>query len=106
MSALLTRHPRLHVSITSVVSGILLASAAQCFVVAVRGPLAHGLAAVINWFIKHGHYDIMFVPQQDVWWTLSISNLVLCVISAAIGLVLAFRQFAATSTRSSSKMAV
>jgi len=86
---MLPKHPRLHVSIPSVLSSVLIAGAAQCLVLSLRDPVGRGLGAVINWFLKRGHYDVMFLPQQDIWWTLSIGNLVLFVIFAMLGLMLA-----------------
>ena len=91
MSVLSIRHPRFHVSIGGVLSAMLLLNAIQAFVVGIREPLGFGLSAVVNWFIKRGHYDLLFLPQKEIVWPLMYWNLLVSIICFVIGLGLASR---------------
>ena len=75
----------------TVLSAMLLVGAIQAFVAGIDEPLGFGLVAVINWFIKRGHYDVLFLPQKEIVWSLMYWNLLVSIICLVIGLGLASR---------------
>ncbi|HEU5414711.1 MAG TPA: hypothetical protein VFW31_13170 [Candidatus Angelobacter sp.] len=88
------RHPRFHVSIGGVLSAMLLLNAIQAFVVGIDEPLGFGLSAVVNWFIKKEHYDVLFLRQDQLSWSLMYWNFLIGIICLVTGLGLASRIYA------------
>jgi hypothetical protein len=106
MNVLSIGHPRFHVSVGSVLSAMLLVGAIQAFVAGIDEPLGFGLVAVINWFIKRGHYDVLFLHQYQILWSLTYWNFLICTIFLVAGLGLAYRIYGSRKKASQAALQV
>lgn len=70
-------------------SAMLIVGAIQAFVAGIHEPLRFGLAAVVNWVIKRGHYDVLFLHQDQLLWSLMYWNFLIGIIFLATGVGLA-----------------
>lgn len=106
MSILSVRPPLFHVSIGGVLSAMLLVGAIQAFVGGIDEPLGFGLVAVINWFIKKEHYDVLFLHQDKLLWSLMYWNFLTGIICLVTGLGLASRAYRSGKKASQSALQV
>jgi hypothetical protein len=78
-----SRRP-LRVSVSAVLSSFFLMVAAQNLALSLSQLLNPAVVSLINWIIKRGHYDALYLQAEESWF-IAISNLrasIICVILA------------------------
>jgi hypothetical protein len=77
-----------HISTPAVLISFFLTAAVECLALAVGQLLNPPVVSFINWIIKRGRYDMLYLHAEE-FWLIAISNLrttIICLILAMIAI--------------------